>query len=90
MGKETVLFSSEERHDRNSAAAFLRALADKLAEGQVILRQGERELVLDIPFHLVLEVKAEDEQKRQGTKRSLEVELEWLEGDDMGGPLTLG
>ena len=90
VGKETVLFKSEERHNRDTVAAFLRQLADKLATGQVILRQGDQEVILDIPVNLVLEVKAEVEQKRQDNKRSLEIELEWLEGDDSHAPLTLG
>ena len=36
MGKEIVLFKSEERKDLASVVAFLHQLADKLAENQVI------------------------------------------------------
>ena len=90
MSKETVLFSSEERKDRQSAADFLRQLADRLAQGEVILRQGDQELVLHVPDQVVLELKAEEEAKRGGPKRKLEVEIEWSEGDQTSGEVSLG
>ena len=57
MGKEIVLFKSEERKDLASVVAFLHQLADKLAENQVILRQGSTEIVVNIPDNVVLELK---------------------------------
>lgn len=90
MGKETVLFSSEERTDTQQAAAFLRQLADKIAARQVILRQGENELVLTLPDHLILELKVEEELKGGKEKRTLEIEFEWLEGGAAQGPVSLG
>ena len=89
MGREKVLFSSEEKRSRSEVAAFLRTLADKLETGSVILQQGDTSLTLDIPGNITLEVKAEEEDKRTKTKYSLEVELEWYPGDEAGG-LTLG
>jgi len=90
MSKETVLFSSEERKDRQSAADFLRQLADRLAQGEVILRQGDQELILHVPDQVVLELKAEEEVKRGGSKRKLEIEIEWTEGDQAAGAVSLG
>ena len=49
MGKEVVLFKSEEKHSTAEVAQFLRQLADKVEAGQVILRQGADELALSIP-----------------------------------------
>ncbi len=89
MGKEKVLFSSEEKRSRSDVAAFLRALAEKLETGKVVLQQGEQSLALDIPGNLTLEIKAEEEDKRTKTKYSLEVELEWYPGEKAGG-VTLG
>lgn len=89
MGKETVLFQSEERHSLSAVAGFLRDLADKLDTKQVRLRKGSEELVLTLPSNVVLEVKAEEEDKKGRTQRSLEVEIEWYEGEDEG-TLTLG
>jgi len=90
MGKETILFSSEERAEVQFVADFLRQLADKLTAGEVIFRQGDQELAVTIPRQLVLEIKVEDEAKRNKTQRSIEVELEWNLGEETNGPLQLG
>ena len=89
MAREIVLFSSEERQKLPAVSAFLRELADRLDSGQVVLRKGSEELTLDIPTNVVLEIKAEEEPKDQRTKRSLEIEIEWVEGEDEG-VFTLG
>ena len=90
MGKEIVLFKSEERKDLASVIAFLYQLADKLAGNQVVLRQGSEEIIVDIPDNVVLELKVEEEDKKGKIKRTLEVEIEWIEGDESGGVVTLG
>jgi amphi-Trp domain-containing protein len=90
MGKEIVLFKSEEKQAIQSVADFLHELADKLAQKEVILRQGEEEITVAVPDQVVLELKVEEEQKKGRTQRSLEVEIEWYEGDQPGGPVTLG
>jgi amphi-Trp domain-containing protein len=89
MGKEVVLFASEEHVSAQQVSDFLRQLADKVDAGEVTLSKGSESLTLNLPQNLVLEVKAEEEEKSKGTKRSLEVEIEWMEGEDEG-PLTLG
>ncbi len=93
MGKETVLFKSEEKQSTAEVADFLRELADRVAGGEVILRQGDQELVLHLPEQVTLEVKAEEETTGggSGVKHSLEVELEWKPGaDGRSGALELG
>jgi amphi-Trp domain-containing protein len=91
MGKEVRLFKSEERMTRSNVSAFLRQLADKLDEGQVVLRQGSEELSLELPQNLILEVQVEDEdKKRKGIQHSLELEIKWFDKDAPGGPLELG
>lgn len=90
MAKEIRLFKSEERMTRGDASSFLRQLADKLAEGRVVLRQGEEEMELQLPQQLVLEVQVEDEDKKtKGVQHSLEVEIKWFDGEQRG-PLELG
>ncbi len=90
MGKETRLFKSEERKSQSDISAFLHQLADKISEGQVVLRQGQEEVKLQIPRSVILEVQAEDEDKgTKGTQHSLEVEIKWFD-DEQGGPLELG
>ncbi len=91
MGKEIRLFKSEERKSRPEVSAFLHQLADKLAEGRVLLRQGAEELALEIPHNLILEIQVEDEDKKlKGTQHSLEVEIKWYDSEVDGGPLELG
>ncbi|MBS1250017.1 MAG: hypothetical protein MAG431_01606 [Chloroflexi bacterium] len=91
MGQEIRLFKSEERKSRAEVSEFLRQIAGKLAEGTIILRQGQEELVLEIPTNLVLEVQVEDEEKgSKGIQHSLELEIKWYDNGDQGGALELG
>ncbi len=91
MGKETRLFKSEERKSRSDVGAFLRQLADKVSEGQVVLRQGQEEITLQLPHSVILEVQVEDEDKKsKGIQHSLEIEIKWFDDDAEGGPLELG
>lgn len=90
MGRETVLFKSEERKSAEEVAVFLRQLADKLEEKRVVLRRGAEELSLDIPSSVILELKAEEEVKKGKAKRSLEVEIEWTVGGEAEQAVSLG
>jgi amphi-Trp domain-containing protein len=91
MGKETRLFKSEERKSRTAVGDFLRQLADKIAEGSVVLRAGKEEIVLEIPGNVILELQVEDEDKKsKGIQHSLEIEIKWFDTDDAGGPVELG
>lgn len=90
MGRETILFKSEEHKDLTAVADFLRQLADKLAQHEVTLRQGDNTLTLSIPNQVVLEIKVEEEAKQNATKRSLEIEIEWNEGETGAQGVSLG
>ena len=91
MGKETRLFKSEERKNRGEVSAFLTQLAAKISEGQVVLRQGQEEIALQIPQNLILEIQVEDEDKKtKGIQHSLEVEIKWFDDDSSSGPMELG
>lgn len=91
MSREKRLFKSEERKTRAEVEAFLHQLADKLVSGQVVLIQGQEELVLDIPQELVLEVQVEEEDKgRKGTQHSLEIEIKWYENGLESPSVELG
>ena len=90
MGKEIKLFKSEEKVNRSELTDFIHQLADKISAGQVVLRQGQEEITLDLPQRLILEVQVEDEDKgARGTQHSLEVEIKWFD-EEQGGPLELG
>lgn len=91
MGKEIRLFKSEEKMDRSEVSAFLAQLSQKVAEGKVILRQGNEEMTLVMPGNLILEIQVEDEDKGgKGIQHSLEVEIKWFDDDQAGGPVELG
>lgn len=83
---EEILFESESTEPRESIAASLRSVADKLeADGTVTLRAGETSTTLEIPARPTFEIKAERETDSSGgnAERSLELEIEWNEnGDD--------
>jgi amphi-Trp domain-containing protein len=91
MGKETRLFKSEEKKNREEVSAFLSQLAGKISEGEVVLRRGQEEITLSIPNNLILEIQVEDEDKnRKGIQHSLELEIKWFDEDSPAGPLELG
>jgi len=90
VGKEIVLFKSEERKSIQSVAEFLHQFADKLAENKVILRRGTEEIQVNIPDSVILELKVEEEIKKGKTQHSIEIEIEWIEGDESGVAVTLG
>ena len=91
MGKEVRLFKSEEKMTRSNLSAFLHQLADKLEEGNILLRQGGEEVNLELPHNLILEIQVEDEdKKRKGVQHSLELEIKWFDTDAPSGPLELG
>lgn len=89
MGRETILFKSEEKKSRNEAAAILRQIADKVETGSLSLQQGNESLNLDFPQSITLEIKAEEESGNR-IKRSLEIELEWIVGDQNQGSMVIG
>lgn len=76
---EMTLFESEEEKTRADVGAFLHELADEIAEGRVTLNYGNKEIVLRLPEDVLLEVEVEEETSDEGTQRSLEIEIEWLE-----------
>ncbi|MFO7538402.1 MAG: amphi-Trp domain-containing protein [Chloroflexota bacterium] len=90
MGREIVLFSSQERQSRPQVVAFLRDLADRIDGGEVTFKQGADSVTVNLPHNLVLELKVETEDKNGREKRSLEVEIEWYEGDEVDTGVTLG
>ncbi len=90
MGREIELFKSKERKGRQEVADFLRHLADKVSSGNLVLKQGQEEVTVQLPETVYLEVEVEDEHKRKkGVQHKLEIELKWYDNDDAGGPLEL-
>ena len=88
MGRETVLFKSEEKKTSSDIANTLRQIADKIDEGTMILKQGPEEITLEFPKNMALELKIEEEQGKR-LKKSFEIELEWIIGEEQAGGATI-
>ncbi len=89
MGRETVLFKSEEKKASSDIANTLRQIADKIDDGSMILKQGSEEITLEFPKMMVLELKIEEEQGKKRLKKSFEIELEWIIGEEQAGGATI-
>ena len=87
MGRETVLFKSEEKKASGDIANTLRQIADKIDNGTMILKQGVEEITLEFPENMVLELKIEEEQGKT-LKKSFEIELEWIIGEEQSDGAT--
>lgn len=93
MGRETILFKSEEKKDLSAVTNFLRELADKLDKKKVVLIQGKKTLKVKVPSTVELEVKVEKEEGKRKTKKKIEIEIEWIvgaEGKRGNKSVTLG
>lgn len=82
MGRETVLFKSEEKKSAADIARTLRLIAEKIDSGAMTLQQGNDSVELAFPGVMTLELKVEEEQGRHRLKKSFEIELEWTPGED--------
>ncbi|NNF46662.1 MAG: amphi-Trp domain-containing protein [Desulfofustis sp.] len=91
MGKEVVLFKSEEKMSSGQAASLLRQIADKIEAGEIVLERGKKSVNLSIPSQLEVEIKAEKEIGKKKTTMKLEVELEWPLGGSKAavGPMKI-
>ena len=88
MGIETVLFKSEEKKSSSDVAAALRQIADKIDDGTMMLKKGSEEITIEFPKNMILELKIEEEQGKE-LKKSFEIELEWIVGDEQDDGATI-
>jgi amphi-Trp domain-containing protein len=81
---EEVLFKTETEQSRADIAASLRTIADRLDDdGEVTLSAGDQSQTLSVPARPTFEIKVEREESKHGpAELSIELELEWDEGDD--------
>ncbi len=84
---EEVLFEEERRQARAEVASYLRSVADKLDAGEAItFTVGDRTVTVEPPERPTFEVKVERETERgaETGELSIELELEWREGEPAG------
>lgn len=87
MGDERTLYESESRRSVSEVVDFLQQLAHWLGDRQITFEDGDETVVITIPDNVVLEIEIEEEDKGDGrVKRSLEVEIEWME--EKAGPVA--
>ncbi|QHS16309.1 amphi-Trp domain-containing protein [Halopenitus persicus] len=85
MPEETI-FATESVESRESIAASLRAVADKLEAGEpVTLAAGEESVSLTVPPRATFEVQVERETGSGSEEQSVEFEIEWDVGADGDG-----
>lgn len=75
MGSKNVIYEMEGAKTAAEAAAMLRELADKIEAGAV--SYGQAAMVLAGELWVSLEI--EEKAKKDKVKRSIELELEWVE-----------
>ncbi len=90
MVKKKKLFKGKERKNRAEVSEFLGNLSEKVADGRVILRQVQDDLVVELPQTMGMKVKVTRKDKpAKGTRHKLTLKLTWSDGDQ-DDPLALG
>lgn len=79
------LVKSKERRSREELADMLVALAERIRAGRVRLTQADREVLLELPETMQVDLEVEEQLRRKGMKREIEIEISWYEGAE--GPL---
>jgi len=79
-----VLFKSEEKKSYSEIVNALRQLADKIDDGTMILKQGSEEIKIEFPTNMIFELQIEEEYGEK-LKKSFEIELEWIVGEEQAG-----
>ncbi|NOQ40359.1 MAG: amphi-Trp domain-containing protein [Anaerolineales bacterium] len=90
MAKKNVIVKSELRKTLPEVASFLRELADKVETGQVTLVQAGQDVTVELPDSVDFELEYYEKAKKNGLKKQLEIELEWVEGEKKHQSVTLG
>jgi len=90
MVKKAKLFKGKERKSRAEVSEFLAQLSEKVADGRVVLRQVQDDLVIDLPQSMGMMVKVTRKDKpAKGTRHKLTLKLTWSDSDK-DDPLALG
>ena len=90
MAKKNVIVKSELRKTLPEVASFLRELADKIETGEVTLVQAGQDVTVEFPDSVDFELEYYEQAKKNGLKKQLEIELEWIEGGKKHQSVTLG
>ena len=89
MAKKNILIKSKEQRTTEDIAAFLRQLADRLEQNEVVLQRGDEETSLEVPNRVTFKLKVKEKLKKRRTKRQLKIALKWQDGDKKGDVLKV-
>jgi len=91
MAKKVKLFRHKTYRTKEEVSQFLQELGQKIAEGEIVLKQTPNDLVLDMPNHLSLNVKVNKKKKPvKGIRHKMTIKLTWYDSDHQEDPLALG
>jgi amphi-Trp domain-containing protein len=82
MSEDEVLFESRETRDRADVADFLQNLASAIRQGTLELHEGDQNVSKSLPDQMGIEVElGQDTDDPDSVGHSLEIQIEWVEGD---------
>lgn len=81
MAKKNTLIKSKERRSIQDVAAFLRQLADRLEQNEVVLQRGDDEITVEVPSRVTFKLKVKEKIKKRKTKYQFKMTLKWDDGD---------
>lgn len=87
---ETRLIKTSEKMSRDELADLLEQMAGRIRSGQLTLKSGTDEVLVEPAELVAVDVEVIKKDKRRGTTMELEIEIEWTPGDTGSGGLTLG
>ncbi len=91
MAKKNKLFRHKTYKTKEEVSEFLQELGQKIAEGQVVLKQTPEDLVLEMPQHMSLKVKVNKKNKKvKGKRHKMTISLSWYDSKHQDDPLALG
>ena len=90
MAKKVKLFRHKAYRSKEEVSEFFQELGQKIAEGEVILKQTPNDLVLEMPNNMSLNVKVSKKKKpAKGTRHKMTMKLTWYDNDHQDDPLAL-
>ncbi|MGD2146699.1 MAG: amphi-Trp domain-containing protein [Anaerolineae bacterium] len=78
--KKRVLIRSKEQRSTLEIAEFLRQLADRLEQNEVVLLRGDEETRLAVPDEATFKLRVKESVKKRKTKHQLKLTLRWQDG----------
>ena len=87
---KNILVKNKELCDRQAVASFLKDLSEKMAQGQVTLKQGEDQVQIAVPERVIFRINAKEVNNKRRVRHALRLAISWVEGQDATSPVTLG